>query len=323
MKVFVTGATGLIGSEVIKQLIIQGYDVVAIRRDNSSLDLLNEVKDKIEWHIADLFDTEVLYDIMSAVDYVIHCAGIISEGDLDLMYKVNVEGTANIVNIALESNIKKLIHFSSVSALGKNKDKTLNSESTKWEDGPQNSKYGESKMLGEREVWRGIAEGLSAIIFNPSVVLGIGNGKTGSSVILPLMARGPKKYLEGATGFVDVIDVARLTLEALKSDIIGERYIINGHNKSFQSLMIDIATQLNVNPPIAPLSRKALNLMSNMDAIASFILRRHRKLTKTMIMQATRSIGYDNAKSKADFGYVYTDWKSTVERICKEHMAIS
>ena len=154
--------------------------------------------------------------------------------------------------------IKKLIHFSSVSALGKNKDKTLNSESTKWEDGPQNSNYGESKMLGEREVWRGIAEGLSAIIFNPSVVLGIGNGKTGSSVILPLMARGPKKYLEGATGFVDVIDVARLTLEALKSDIIGERYIINGHNKSFQSLMIDIATQLNVNPPIAPLSRNCL-----------------------------------------------------------------
>ena len=319
MKVFITGATGLIGSEISKQLIDQGHELVAIHRQNSSLELVEHIQNKIEWHEADLFDTELLYDIIETADYVIHCAGIISEGDIDSMYKVNIEGTANIVNIALETNVKKMIHLSSIAAIGKTKDQSLITESTKWEEGHQNSKYGESKMLGEREVWRGIAEGLSAVILNPSVVLGVGNGYSGSSAILPLLAKGPKRYLPGATGFVDVRDVARIAIKALSSEIENQRYVISGYNKSFRSLMTDASTQLNTNPPTAPLSIGALRLMGSIDAIVSFFLRRHRKLTKTSIMQATRSLSYDNAKSKKDFGFEYTEWEKTIERICKPY----
>jgi nucleoside-diphosphate-sugar epimerase len=319
MKVFITGASGLVGSQIVKLLLSQGYHIIAIRRRNSVLNLLNDVKDKIVWHEADLFDTEILYDIASTVDYIIHCAGVISEGDIDTMYKVNLEGTTNIVNVALESNVKKLIHISSVSALGKTKDGSLISESTKWKDGPQNSKYGESKMLGEIEVWRGIAEGLSAVILNPSVVLGVGDGKTGSSVILPLLAKGPQKFLPGATGFVDVVDVARITLLAIESEVENERFIVNGHNKSFRTLMTDASVRLDTRPPTSPLGNGALNFMCTIDAIASFFLWRDRKLTKTMVMQATRSLSYDNSKSKSAFNFEYTDWEETLDRICETY----
>lgn len=319
MKVFITGATGLIGSEIAKQLITKGYDIVAIRRASSSLTLLSDAASMIEWHTADLFDTEVLYELIGGVDYVIHCAGVISEGNVDQMYNVNVDGTANIVNACIASDIKKLVHFSSISALGKSKNGSLVSETTKWEDGPQNSKYGESKMLGEREVWRGIAEDLSAVILNPSVVLGVGDGQSGSSVILPLIAQGPKRYLEGGTGFVDVIDVAALAIAAMESDIVAKRYVVSGYNKSFRELMTDVATSLGVDAPVIPMKKSFLNIMSNLDAIASFVLRRERKFTKTMVMQATRTMVYDNALSKFDFNFSYTPWEETIERLCKDY----
>lgn len=321
MKVFVTGATGMIGSEIVKQLLLNGYDVVAIRRASSSLALLSDVSSKIEWHSADLFDTEDLHDIIEGVDYVIHSAGIISESDIDQMYKVNVDGTANIVNACIASNVKKLIHISSIAALGKSTKGTLISESTKWKDGTQNSKYGESKMLGEREVWRGIAEGLSSVILNPSVVLGVGDGQSGSSVILPHLAKGNKRYLEGGTGFVDVIDAAAIAIKAMESDISGERYVVSGHNKSFKALMTDFARDLGVSPPSKPLSKSMLNILSKLDGVASFIMRRERKLTKTMVMQATRTLSYDNTKSISDFGFSYTPWEETVKRLCDTYNA--
>jgi len=319
LKVFVTGASGLIGSQIVRQLVADGHQVYAIRRASSSMALLVGVEDEVTWTMGDIFDTQTMYEIISDVDCVIHCAGVISENDRALMYDVNVEGTANIVNLSTEAGIRKLIHISSIAALGKTKNGKKINESTKWEDGPKNSKYGESKMLGEREVWRGMAEGLSAVILNPSIVLGLGDGKSGSSVILPLIAKGPKQYLMGGSGFVDVEDVARFAVAAMQSDIAGERYIISGYNKSFKELTSDIAVQLNVAPPVKALSQAALNLMSCLDGVASLIPGRNRKLTKTMVMQAIRTLQYDNEKSRSELDFEYTPWEDTVERLCAEY----
>ena len=321
MKVFITGASGLIGSHILKELINNNYEVTAVKRDTSNMALLTpETRSKVRWLVGDIFDTQLLYEATKGVDYVIHCAGLISEANINLMYRVNVEGTANIVNCCLEAGVKKLIHFGSISALGKTKNGELISETTQWKDGPQNSAYGISKMLGEREVWRGIAEGLKAVILSPSVVLGMGNGKTGSSIILSLLAKGYKKYPIGGTAFVDVNDVAKLTLTALESDNESENYIISGHNKSFRDLMTDFGTALNIKPPTNVMKKSFLNLIACIDSIFSFITRKPRRITPTTITQLMRTLNYDNSKSKIAYNYDYTSWEATVSRLSKAYM---
>jgi nucleoside-diphosphate-sugar epimerase len=320
LKVFITGATGLIGSHIVQELINKKYELTAIRRDTSSMTLLGpDATSKVRWLTGDILDTELLYEAIKEVDCVIHCAGVISEANINLMYRVNIEGTANIVNCCLEAGVKKLIHFGSIAALGKNKNGELISEATQWEDGPQNSEYGISKMLGEREVWRGIAEGLSAIILSPSVVLGMGNGKTGSSIILSLIARGYKKYPVGGTAFVDVRDVAKLTVNALESENVSENYIVSGHNRSFRDLMTDFGTALDITPPTSAMKKSFLNLIACADSIISFITRRPRQITTMTIRQLMRTLQYDNSKSKMAFNYDYTAWETTVSRLSEAY----
>lgn len=243
-KVLVTGGTGFIGAYIIKELVEKGYAVRAIRRSNKlpffiPADILN----KVEWVNSDVLDVISLNEAMHGVDAVIHSAAMVSfmKNERKQMYNANVDGTANIVNLALENDIKKLVHISSISALGRTFTGEHVNEEKKWTVSKLNSHYGISKNKAEMEVWRGMGEGLDAVIINPSTVLGFGNWHDSSCAIFKNMYKGFPWYTRGINGFVDVEDVAKIAVLLMESNIKEERFIINHQNWEFRKLFDLIA----------------------------------------------------------------------------------
>ena len=186
-SILVTGGTGFVGSYLLRYLVQQGYTQIgAIKRPNSPMDLVEEIKDKIKWIEGDVLDIFSLEDALKGVQQLYHCAAVVSYSPKDFkqMMKVNVEGTANVVNLALEAGIKKMLYVSSIAALGKTEKTLWVDEQADWIPSKSNSQYSISKYLSEMEVWRGMAEGLRAAIVNPSVILGSGFWDAGTANFL-------------------------------------------------------------------------------------------------------------------------------------------
>ena len=214
-KILVTGAAGLLGGEVVSQLLEQGYNVTALIHLNP----LNISHPNLIIRQCNILDTCCLEEIMSGISDVYHCAAGISfeSKDKSRLFKINVEGTDNIVNACLDANIRKLVHVSSVSALGRIRNDGEVNEQMNWSEETGNSAYGKSKYLGELEVWRGRGEGLDAVIVNPSIILGGNNWDNGSSAIFKSIYNEIKWYTEGTSGFVDVRDVAKAMIRLMNS----------------------------------------------------------------------------------------------------------
>lgn len=232
--IFITGASGLIGSFLCRKFIEEGFAVKALKRATSDLSLLKGVADKVEWVTGDVCDINCLHEAISPDDVVIHCAAIVdfSPKHQERLFRVNVEGTANVVNVCLEKKVKKLIHLSSVAAIGRGKTETNLNENTRWEDSKQNTLYAQSKYLSELEVWRGIEEGLDAFVLNPSVVLGPGDENKSSTQLFRQLQKNPKFYADGGMNYVDVRDLTDITFRLFQEDENHERYIINADNIS-------------------------------------------------------------------------------------------
>ena len=232
--ILVTGATGFLGTELILQLTAQNLKVRALKRSKSKIsDLLNN-NDKIEWFVADINEPEILAEAFEGVTQVYHCAAFISFNPKDKpkLLNINIEGTANIVNLCLQYGTR-LVHVSSVAALGDAKKDNLITEKDFWEYDANVHAYAISKYEGEMEVWRGIAEGLNAVIVNPSVIIGKNAGFEGSGAIFKLVKDGLKFYTDGATGIVDVEDVAKCMILLMNSKITAERFILSADNLHF------------------------------------------------------------------------------------------
>ena len=168
---FVTGASGLIGKTLVKSLVHQGHQVKIFHREKSELSYLDELKNSVIKVEGSLFDVSLLIDELRDVETVIHTAALVSfkKSDEKELYHVNVEGTSNLVNACLITNVKKFLHISSIAAIGRNTKQTNINEEDKWIESSVNAKYAKSKYLGELEVWRDFEEGLDGFILNPSV----------------------------------------------------------------------------------------------------------------------------------------------------------
>ena len=245
--ILVTGGTGLVGTHLLYDLTKSGNKVRVLKRSNSNVSNLKKVFSyytsevdsllkNIEWMDADLLDIYSLMEAMEGVEEVYHCAAMVSfeKKHLEEMMKINVEGTANMVNAALEKGIKKFCHVSSIASIGRAERGGVTSEETPWKSSPENSNYSISKYGAEREVWRAAEEGLNVVIVNPSLILGGGNWTQSSSNMFTKGYKGIKFYSEGTNGFVDVRDVASIMIKLMNSDISSQRFLINGENASFQ-----------------------------------------------------------------------------------------
>ena len=222
--------------------------------------LVQDVIDQVEWVEGDILDVSFLEEAMNGVTHVYHAAAMVSFApeDVEMMMKVNINGTANIVNASLAEGIEKMVHVSSISSLGRFEHQPHITEKSSWQTSKLNTNYAISKFNSECEVWRGMEEGLSAVIVNPSVILGSGYWNSGSCALFKKIWDGLKYYPTGATGFIDVRDVARAIVELMESNIHSERFILNAENKSFRDFFTKVAKHLDKKAPsiaVTPLLR--------------------------------------------------------------------
>ncbi|RZJ78730.1 MAG: NAD-dependent epimerase/dehydratase family protein, partial [Flavobacterium sp.] len=248
--ILVTGATGFLGAELIKQLTDKQLNVRAIKRSTSKIPALICNNKLVEWVVADINEPESLADAFENVTQVYHCAAFVSfdPKEKSKLLKINIEGTENIVTLCIENNAR-LVHVSSIAALGNAKKGEQITEKDFWEYDPHVHSYAISKYEGEMQVWRGIAEGLNAVIVNPAVIIGKNAGFAGSGAIFKLVKDGLKFYTDGATGIVDVEDVATVMILLMDSGITEERFTLSADNLHYKDFFATIAQGFGIKAP--------------------------------------------------------------------------
>ncbi|OQY95153.1 MAG: 3-beta hydroxysteroid dehydrogenase [Sphingobacteriales bacterium UTBCD1] len=321
--VLVTGGTGFVGSYIIKELVGKNYPVRAIRRSNKfPFYLSKEIRNKVEWADADILDPVALENAMAGVDSVIHAAGVVSfiKKERKNMYMVNVEGTANVVNAALEKNIRRFIHISSVAALGRKENGAHVNEEKKWEEHRSNTHYAKSKYKGELEVWRGMGEGLNAVILNPSTVLGFGDWNNSSCAIFKKVYTGFRWYSNGLNGFVDVEDVARAAALMMESTITEERFIVSGFNWPFRKLQDAIADGFGKKHPSKQATTLLMSLALYGEQLRSYLSKKRPLLTKETVRVAQSKTCFENDKILGALkGFSFTPLEQTIREACKKY----
>lgn len=316
--ILVTGGTGQIGSRLLLNLTKnKAYKVRAIYRNTQSLEKIRQlfVKhsdsgaaqfDTIEWIQADLSNIPALEKAFEGVTFVFHCAGLISfqPQDFDKLIEVNVQGTANIVNLSIDFGVKKLCYVSSVATLSTLPHTPIDEEND-WNNEDNNTDYAISKHGAEMEVWRGSQEGLPVVIVNPSVVLGGDFADRGSGLLYKKVADGLRYYPAGATGFVGVDDVVRAMVQLQFSEVEGERFVLNAENLTYKAVLERIANQLGVKAPTKRVSRQMLRFLARLDGVLSFLHLKKRTLTLASADALGTVTTYNGEKIKKyiDFNY--------------------
>ncbi len=315
--IFVTGATGLLGSHLLQALLRQGQSVKALYR--SRIPQFENVE-KVEWIQGDILDVPLLTEALQDVQQVYHCAAIVSfqPKQKEELYKTNAEGTANVVNVCLETGVQKLLYVSSVAALGRPENKEID-ETSHW-SAHNSSEYGKSKHLAEMEVWRGSGEGLEAVIVNPSIILGAGDWNEGSSKIFQTVYNEFPWYTDGVTGFVDVLDVVNAMILLMNSNITAERFILNADNVRYKDLFDSIAENFGKNKPHRKVMPTLASLIWRSEVLRSLFSGSRPLLTKETARAAQTKIFYNNTKLlRALPHFQYRPLQQSIFRICNEY----
>lgn len=318
----VTGGTGLVGShlllelarkdEKIRALYRKGSDREQVRKVFSWYDLdYEELFNKIEWAEGDLTDVFSMEEFLEEVHLLYHCAAVVSFESRRRreLIRNNVEGTANLVNAALSCGVKQICHVSSNSALGKTGNEMAVTEETRWLPSRRNSGYSVSKFFSESEIWRGVQEGLEAVVVNPSIILGPGNWNKGSAAFFPLIDRGFRFYSEGVTGYVDVRDVVDALLLLTNPQNFelakGHRFLLNAENISFRELFNRIADELGTKRPSVNTSGLLLEAGWIVSSVMGLITGKSLKITREMAASSRAKIYFDGSKITRMFDFSY------------------
>lgn len=316
--ILVTGGAGLVGNQLIQQLLNKGKAVLALYNKTPLTQFNNPLLQQV---CCNILDVQGLLDCMKGIEQVYHCAAIVSfnPNKKAALFKVNIEGTTNIVNAALESGVQKLVHVSSVAALGRIREDGPVDETMNWTAETNNSIYGQSKHLAEMEVWRGIGEGLNAVIINPAIILGAGDWNAGSSKIFKTAYEEFAWYTDGVSGFVDVRDVATIMIELMQSNITEQRFIISAENKTFKEVFSNIAIAFNKKPPYKKVTPFIAQMVWRLAALKSWFSKQEPLLTKESANTAQAKVYFNNQKLLQYLPqFAYTPIDETIAYTCKK-----
>ena len=302
----------------------KGYRIRAIRRSAQlPFFIPAAVFASVEWIDGNVLDTAVLEHAMEGIDAVIHSAAIVSftSGDRQQMFKTNIEGTANVVNAALLKNVPRLVHVSSVAALGRTTDGETVTEKKQWEDNNINTSYAISKYNAEMEVWRGIGEGLNAVIANPSTILGYGDWNNTSCAFFKSAYNEFPWYSNGINGFVSVEDTARAIVLLMESTISNERFIINGENWSFRQIFNNIADVFGKKRPHREATPFLSALAWRAEKVKTLFSGKTSLLTKESARIAQTTTYFDNSKiNNALPGFAFTPLDICIKNACEHYL---
>jgi len=325
----VTGASGLLGSHLCLYLLQQEKEVWAlIRSKDGEQKLVNFIQDqglelgnKLHVLQVDLLDLESLEKTFSLHHQVYHCAAMVSfnKNDYHELWQTNVEGTKNVIE-ACKINQNRLLHVSSIAALGRGMNQQPTIETDYRESTYRSSEYSKSKFVAEQEVWRAHAEGQEVVIVNPSVILGQGDWQKSSSKLFDTVYKGLHFYTSGSNGYVDVKDVAKAMYQLMNSEINGERYILNGANLTYQRLFELMSKGLNVSAPKIHAGKILSELTWISLAIASWFSRSKPLITKETARSANTFYSYSSSKIQKELDFEFTPIKQTINSVALQYL---
>ena len=304
----VTGATGIVGREIVAALLSAGGKVRALRRERSDVEGVEKMLcrrgvslEKLIWVEGDTRDVYAMMDAVEGCSRVYHTAAVISfrERDAELLFDVNVSGTAAVVNAMLEVGVKELVHVSSVAAL----------------DGaeiPEKADYAVSKYKAELEIWRGVEEGLEACMVQPTIIVGEGDFSKSSGKLFLQVDKGLPVYPVGSNGFVASKDVASACLAMAEAGLWGKAFVLNGANMKFKDAFEKIAASIGAKAPARPLKR----WMSNLVCALPFVQ------NKIGLKAMQEDTVYDGSKVvEAIDGWSYSDIDEVIMEVGKVYLA--
>jgi dihydroflavonol-4-reductase len=326
--ILVTGGTGLVGSQLLFDLTKAGKKVRALKTTKSSMGIVNNIfrgnenlLQNIEWVVGDVTDLFSLEDAFLGVKQVYHCAALVSfhPSDFRSMIKINTEGTANMVNTALDAGIEKFCHVSSAAALGRTDEQNVLTESSVWKTSKNNSGYAISKYGAEREVWRGIEEGLNAFMVNPTIIIGPGNLNSGSTALFGEVLKGLKFYPRGSSGFVDVRDVSSCMLQLMEKNgsTVNGRFIINSENCSYQEVINEVADGFGKRRPSIAAGNALSEFGWRAEAAIKIFSGKKPMITRETARNGQRHWNYSNEKIKKALGIKFIPVKEAVKTTCE------
>ena len=318
--ILVTGASGILGSQIIRELLNANKSVRAIKRKSSDLSWTHDINQNIDWVEANILDIISLEKAFDEITYVIHCAAIVSfDNSNDAhMHQVNVEGTKNILTLSQKYRVEKFIYISSVAALGRSSKADVITEEAKWELSNLNTAYANTKYLAELEVWRAQEEGLPTIILNPSVIIGPGDLSSSSLNLFKHIVKGNPMYPIGGLNYVDVRDVAIIVCQFLSNKDQAERFILNAGIISYKSFFSLVANRmnkkapfLNVNPSLAIFAASILRVVRFLTGIKS-------NITREAVLLSRLSILFSAKKVEKRLGYKFRTVEDSIHWTCEQ-----
>lgn len=310
-----TGATGLVGSFLARRLLQEQIPFVAIHRSENNYGMLEDVADQISWSVADVLNPVKLYDAFQNCDTVIHAAALVSFNprDKNKLYDINLGGTRNVVNACIEAGVRKLIHISSVAALGRNKLSAVVDENTQWMESSLNTNYGESKYLAELEVWRGKEEGLETSIINPSVVLAPGNWDRSSAKIFKYVWTEKPFYTSGSFNYIDVRDLVEIVLKAIHGAVNGERLIANAGKITYQEFLQSAAYHFKKRAPRYKIGARLMGMIARFEQVRTFLLGGDPLITPETAKLSIAGTYFDNSKIKSLLNFDFRPLDDTLQ----------
>lgn len=315
--ILVTGGSGFLGLQLLQLLVLREQPIKAVY--NSTLPQFQHPL--IEWVQADLLDIYAVAALFDGVTHVYNCAAMVSfdSQQKELLIQNNIHCTQHIVNEALERGIEKMVHVSSIASLGRAEVNKSIDEDTFWKESKENSTYAQSKFHAEMEVWRGIAEGLCAVIVNPGIILGEGDYSKGSAQLMTNVAKEFPYYTQGVNGYIDVIDVAKAMILLMDSAVEEERFILSEGNYSYQELFTMMANALDVKPPTKHATPFMTEIVWRMDYLKSKLSGKHALITKETARTARTKCYYNNEKFLNAFPeFTYTPIQQTIVRMAED-----
>lgn len=335
--VLISGATGFLGTHLLKKLCAEKTEQIrAIYRTEPkktySLLILKKLLPKefhpyilqIEWVKADVLKIPSLDNIFIGVKHVYNCAGWVGNSSRSeaQMRKVNIEGVANMVNLAITHKVEKFCHVSTIAALGQYPNTNKVDEEAPRESQHHRSDYSITKYGAELEVWRASQEGLDIIMVNPGVILGSGFFDSGSGLIFSKILQNTSFFPSKRTGFIFVEDVTKTMVKLMQSDIKNQRYILVGDNTSFKFMMDKIADAFAKKKPAIKANKLMLYIIWFFQIIQSLFKPLKTQLTLNTIRQMNSNTIYVNDKSVKELKLTYTSMDEAIKLIFEEYKLI-
>ena len=317
--ILVTGASGFLGQHLIRHLAGKGLAIRALYHAHKPVGDVAQLPG-IEWQCRDLLDIYDVAEAMEGITHIYHCAAIVTfdARKRHQMLHFNPGSTAHLVDEALERGIEKMVHISSIAALGRSVENKTITEEEEWGESAYNSAYGLSKYLAEAEVWRGIGEGLNAAILNPGIILGAGDWDKGSAQLMSVVDREFPFYTHGVNGWVDVADVVRASELLMRSDISAERFILSAGNYSFREVFSAMAAALQKKAPHIYAGPLMTGIVWRLNVLKSRITGKGTAITRETSANAHALSYYDNSKFLQSFpDFRYTSLPETIGEMAR------